>query len=393
MPAAGTSLRLLLALIVGQIGLHAAMAGLRMAAPLQTLREGYSVWSVGLLLALFAAGPVSVALHAGRMADRHGYHRPVRLSVAWSLLAMGLALASTWLQGWPHFVLLAVAAVLAGCAANMGMLAIQRAVGLLARDGTHRVRLFSWLGIAPSLSNVVGPVAVGFMIDAAGFPAAYAMLLLLPLLTWVASRYVPSMTPVRAPVHDQRRTAWDLLRAPGIKRLFTINILLATCWDVHAFAVPILGHEHGFSASTIGLILGTFTLSVSIVRLILPLVAQHLHEGPVIRGAMVGTALVFALYPLATTPGLMLVCAALLGITLGAVQPMVMSTLHHLTPDDRHGEALALRSMAMNVASTVMPLVFGASGAWVGAGVLFWLIGAMVGAGSWLTRELRVQRR
>ena len=41
------------------------MAGLRMAAPLQALREGYSAWAVGLLLALFAAAPVVLALHAG----------------------------------------------------------------------------------------------------------------------------------------------------------------------------------------------------------------------------------------------------------------------------------------------------------------------------------------
>ena len=34
-------------------------------------------------------------------------------------------------------------------------------------------------------------------------------------------------------------------------------------------------------------------------------------------------------------------CAVLLGLTLGAVQPMIMSTLHHLTPDGRHGEAIA----------------------------------------------------
>ncbi|MFY9513873.1 MAG: MFS transporter, partial [Rubrivivax sp.] len=66
--------RVLLPLIVGQMGLHSAMAGLRMAAPLQALHEGYSAWAVGLLLALFAAAPVLLALHAGRLADRYGYH-------------------------------------------------------------------------------------------------------------------------------------------------------------------------------------------------------------------------------------------------------------------------------------------------------------------------------
>jgi len=75
-------------------------------------------------------------------------------------------------------------------------------------------------------------------------------------------------------------------------------------------------------------------------------------------------------------------------VTLGSVQPMVMSMLHHLTPEQRHGEALALRSMAMNASSTVMPLVFGATGTLMGAAALFWAVGAAVGSGSLLVRRL-----
>ena len=86
-------------------------------------------------------------------------------------------------------------------------------------------------------------------------------------------------------------------------------------------------------------------------------------------------------------------CAVLLGITLGSVQPMVMAMLHHLTPDNRHGEALAFRSMAINISSTLMPLLFGATGTLVGAAVLFWVVGSAVGAGSWLAQGLQAPPR
>ena len=76
--------RPLVLLMVGQIALHAAMAGQRMATPLQALEAGHSAWTVGVLLALFAALPVLIAMPAGRMADRHGYHRPQRLAVGLS---------------------------------------------------------------------------------------------------------------------------------------------------------------------------------------------------------------------------------------------------------------------------------------------------------------------
>jgi MFS family permease len=72
----------LLALIGGQIALHSCMAGIRMAAPLAALREGHAAWAVGVLLGLFAAAPVVLALAAGRLADRHGYHVPIRVAVA-----------------------------------------------------------------------------------------------------------------------------------------------------------------------------------------------------------------------------------------------------------------------------------------------------------------------
>lgn len=385
---AGTG-RVLVAFIVGQLGLHSAMAGLRMAAPLQALHEGHSAWAVGLLLALFAAAPVLLAMHAGRMADRHGYHRPVHLAAALSACGMLLALASTRLHGHWHFALLCGAAMLTGSGANMGMLTIQRTAGLSARDATERVRLFSWLGIAPSFSNVIGPVSVGFVIDFAGFAAGYALLLLLPLATLLSARQVPRSAPVAAGAGAARSgAAWDLLQAPGLRRLLLVNWLLSMCWDVHSFAVPILGHERGFSASTIGLILGTFTLSVTGVRLFIPLLAHRVREAQVVTGAMFGTGLVFALYPLAHSPWLMGGCAVLLGLTLGAVQPMMMAMLHQLTPAHRHGEALAIRSMAINASSTVMPLLFGAAGTLVGAAVLFWIVGGAVGGGAWAARRL-----
>lgn len=385
--AAGTG-RVLLALIVGQLGMHSAMAGLRLAAPLQLLREGHSAWTVGLVLALFAAAPVLLALPAGRLADRLGYHRPVYLAVALTLTGCLLAIASTLVVGAAHVALLCAAASATGAGTNIGMLTIQRTAGVAARDGTERVRIFSWLGVAPSFSNVIGPVATGLMIDGYGFRAAFMLLLLMPMATLLSARFVPHLQAAGAAPRVPGRSAWTLLQAPGLRRLLVVNWLLSMCWDVHTFAVPVLGHERGFSASTIGLILGSFTLSVTAVRLLIPWLAHRLSEVAVVRLAMSGTGILFIAYPLAPNAWVMGSLAVLLGITLGCVAPMVMAMLHHLTPDNRHGESLAFRSMAMNLSSTLMPLLFGATGALVGAAALFWVVGGAVGAGSWAARKL-----
>jgi sugar phosphate permease len=158
---------------------------------------------------------------------------------------------------------------------------------------------------------------------------------------------------------------------------------------VHTFLVPVIGHERGLSATAIGAILGGFALAATAIRLILPWVASRLRESVVIASAMVATALLFALYPLAQAAWAMAGLSILLGVALGSVQPMIMSTLHQMTPPHRHGEALGLRAMAINGSSVVMPLLFGSTGALLGVAGVFWIVGAVVGSASPIAWHLR----
>jgi len=380
--------RPLVALIMGQICLHSCMAGVRVAAPLMALREGHSAWAVGVLLGLFAGAPVLLSLQAGRLADRYGYHRPVHLAVGLTVVGAVLAIASTWLAAW-QFPLLCIAASLCGVGTNFGLIAIQRSAGRLAEgDRVALTRIFSWLGLAPAMSNVVGPVLAGTLIDLTGFRGAFVALALLPLATLWWAPQVPVEVPSARANTRGKRAAWELFALPGMQRLLLVNFLMSSSWDLHSFVVPVLGHERGFSASAIGLILGVFAAAVAGVRLIIPFLSHRLREHQVLVGAMLLTTLVFSVYPWVHAPWLMAMCAATLGLALGAVNPMIMTTLHHLTPTDRHGEAIALRSMTINSSSALMPLLFGAAGAAIGASTLFWVMGAAVGAGSWQARQV-----
>ena len=316
------------------------------------------------------------------MADRHGYHRPLYVAVGLSL-AGGVIAALT-----SHYLAMCLAAVLTGAGANFGMITIQRTAGRMAGNPTERIRVFSWLGLAPALSNVVGPVTAGAMIDLAGFRSAFAVLMLMPVAALFWARQVPREIAPPPPAVGRPSASWDLLRLPQLRHLLLLNWLLSASWDVHAFVLPILGHERNLSASAIGTILGAFAAAVAAVRLAIPLLAHRLSESQVLAGAMLATGCVFAVYPLVASAWFMALCAVLLGTALGAVQPMVMSTLHHITPHHRHGEAIALRSMVINFSSSLMPLLFGVVGAALGASALFWAMGAAVGAGSFQARRV-----
>ena len=223
--------------------------------------------------------------------------------------------------------------------------------------------MFSWLGLAPALSNVVGPVLAGMLIDAAGFRSAFVR----------ADAAAAGEPVVRAPgaARDAaaggrgRRDAagaWDLLLAPGMRRLLLVNWLLSSSWDVHAFLLPILGHERGFSASAIGVILGAFAFAVAADARADPAASRAVRASRRCWPRRCsGTACVFGVYPLARQRLGRWACARCCSASRSAaVQPMIMSTLHHITPDERHGEAIALRSMTINLSSTLMPLLFGA---------------------------------
>lgn len=363
-------------LIGAQVCLHAAMTGLRMAAPLMALREGYSPAAVGLLLALFALSQVFLALPAGRFTDRHGMRRPVRLAVA--MAVSGNALAASW----PVFPVLCLAALMTGAASGLTLIALQRHVGQLARDASELRQVFSWLAIGPSISNFLGPFLAGLLIDASGFRAAYLALALVPAAAWLAVAGVGEHPRRPREEQSQSGSSWDLLRGRPFRSLMLINWMLSSCWDVHTFLVPVIGHERGLSATVIGAILGSFAMAATAIRVLMPWLSEHLREGRVIGGAMVSTALLFGLYPLVHTAWLMGLLSVLLGVALGCVQPMIMSTLHQITPPNRHGEALGLRSMAINGSSVVMPLMFGSAGVLVGVAGVFWSVGAVVGLGS-----------
>jgi len=376
--------RALARLIAGQICVHACMAGMRMASPLLALREGYSPAAVGVLLALFALTQVFLALPAGRFADRHGLKRPVGYAVAAAAAGAALALA------FPIFPVLCLAALLTGGATGAATIALQRHVGRAAHDSTQLRQVFSWLAIGPAVSNFIGPFFAGLMIDHAGsaagstegYRAAFALMAILSLLTWFWVRDTVELPSVIAPAGGPPQRAWDLLNDPPFRRLILVNWLLASCWDVHTFVVPLLGHERGLSASVIGSILGAFAVAAAAIRVLMPLVAERLRERVVVAGAMVITAVLFGVYPLLGSALAMGLCSVLLGLALGSVQPMVMSLLHQITPVSRHGEALGLRLMAINASSVLMPMLFGTAGVVIGVGGVFWVVGAAVGAGA-----------
>lgn len=374
--------------LLALVGLHGCMSASRVTASLALLQQGHPEWALGALLSLYAVAPIGLSMWAGRVADRRGFHWPVKFSVAMALTGAVLPVFSL------NVVVLAVSGLLTGGALSVGAVAVQRQAGLIARDSNDLKRVFSWVSLGPALSNTVAPVVVGLLIDHVGFRAAFGFAVLLPLIAAVATRRVPVL-PVAPHLHDGRsswRSALDLLRLPMLRNVLLVNVAMAAAWDAHSFTVPVVGHAQGFSASAIGLVLSSFAVAATAVRVLISAFAQRLKESSALMAAMTLCTVTLFAYPWlpgALGLGGMMLGSALLGVALGSVQPMVMSTLHQAAPAGRQGQAIGLRMLFTNAATIAMPLGFGLLAAVTTPALPMWLMAAVLLAARWPAAKLK----
>jgi len=371
--------------VITLVGLHACMAATRMAASLAVLSQGLPEWTVGALMSIYGLAPIGISLWAGRMADRHGFHRPVAIAVVAALVGAVLPVLTQ------HVAAFAISGLATGGAVAFAAVAIQREAGLMARDSGDLKRVFSWVALGPALSNTFAPVIAGLLIDHVGYRAAFVFGALLPLVAAWAATQVPGK-PVAPPAAAQPAAqpgVLELLRLPVLRNLLLVNVVMAASWDAHSFTVPVVGHARELSASAIGLVLGAFSIAASLVRLVILSFAQRIDEQRALRAAITLATAVLLLY--AWLPGAvgMMIGSAVLGLALGSVQPMVLSMLHQAAPPGRQGQALGLRMLFTNAATIAMPMGFGLLAVATTSAAPMWLMAAALVAARWPVARLR----
>jgi predicted MFS family arabinose efflux permease len=374
----------LLKIVIVTILAHATFNGSRVTISLYALSLGSSPLAVGVLLSLYAALPMVLAVPAGRMVDQRGVRVPLIVSCA----ALAVAVAVPGL--WPGMPALYLAAAGVGTAFMVVHIAVQHVVGDMSAPEDRQVN-FGWLSLGFSTSNVIGPALAGIAIDTVGHTRTFFVLVVLALASLVGVSLMRARLShsAHAKGGGSTRATRELLADPELRRIFLITALLASAWDLFAFAMPVHGTAIGLSATTIGLILSSFAFATFVIRLVLPWLGRRVREWTMITATFVISAIAYGLFPAMETVGFIALNAFLLGLGLGATQPSILALTFAKTPPGRAAEALGIRSLMMNASHTFLPLAFGVAGAALGMSPVFLVMAVALAAGGWFANGRR----
>ncbi|NUO86704.1 MAG: MFS transporter [Cupriavidus sp.] len=366
---------------------HVAFNASRVVVSLFAISLKASTVTLGVLMSLYALLPMLLAIRAGKRIDQIGPRKPM---MAGSLMVVGGTLLPAL---WHQLDALYLSCALIGVGFMLVQVAMQLLIGQVSTDAT-RLRNYTWHALGLSVSGTLGPVAMGYVIEHAGFRPAFSVLVAVALAGQAGLQWVRPRLPARggnagriAIADGTRHSTLDLLQHPELRAVFVASAVLSAAWDLHAFLIPIQGSRIGLSPSSIGWVLGAFAIATFAIRVAMPAVSRRLSEWKIIRAALLVGALAYLAYPFVAHFWLMCALAFVLGLALGSAQPNVMNILHTASPHGRAGEALGLRSAVLNTSQVVWPLTFGVVGTALGMLPIFLSMAGAMGAAGYYSRR------
>jgi len=360
---------------------HLAFVGCRMTTTLFALQLGASPTTVGALMSLFALLPMILSVSAGRLVDRRGPRRPL----ASAFVALALAAALPFF--FPSVGILYLSSTLLGTSFMYVHIAMNSVFGAHGSP-EQRAMNFSWLALGFSVSNSLGPLVAGYAIDGLGHAPAFLLLASFPVvalvLLWLRRRPLPR--PERAPSGGPHGVL-ELLQIPQLRHTLFVSAVLAMGWDLYTFLIPLYGASINLPASTIGAIMSTFAVATLAVRMVMPMLVGRIGQWTVITAALAVSGASYVAFPFVSQVPFLVALSFVLGLGLGAAQPMIMSLLYEASPRGRQGEAVGLRTMMLNGSHTMIPLLSGALSAAAGTGPVFGLLATILIVGAWFARR------
>lgn len=368
--------------VLNQIGLK----GSKMLIALYALELKADPVTIGLLISSYAVFPLMLAVYAGRLTDRIG--------VRWPMLCGSVGMTAGLLIpfAWPSMAALFASAAVLGAANIFFHVSCHNLVGSINGPGS-RTSNFGTFSLGASVSGMLGPVLVGFMVDSAGYAWTFVTLASIVILPGFALLLYPRFIPavVQSRHEPEAGGVRELLADRALRNTLITSGLIITAIDLFNFYMPIYGRSVGLQASAIGSIIGMQAAAAFVVRLWMPRLAKTYGEARVLTWSLLMAGSTYLLFPMFDQPLVMAAVSFLLGLGLGCGQPLSIVLTYNNSPPGRVGEALGIRLAVNKFTQISVPILFGSLGAAFGIFPVFWSNAALLLIGGALTARQREQ--
>ena len=357
---------------------HTSFKGSKVLIALYAYDLGANPLTIGLLFSMYSLFPIFLSVYAGKLSDRYGSRLPMLFG------AIGLVVGLLLPFAFPRLETLFLSATLIGVCYIFYIVSVQHLIGSIG-EPANRTRNFSIFSLGIAATALVGPTTTGFAIDAIGYRSTYLLLATIPALPILAMLIFPRLLPsvqIKAKAPAEQRTR-DLLRNAPLRRALITAGVVETGVELFNFFLPIYARSIDFSASQIGIIMGTFGAALIVVRTFMPALARWSSEERVLSTSLYIAAATYLVFPLVSSFAGLLVMSFVLGLGLGCGSPLSLVLAYNRSPPGRSGEALGIRQVVNKVTETTMPVVFGSLGV-IAMASAFWVDAAMLAFGAWL---------
>ncbi|MBT9317537.1 MFS transporter [Leptothoe spongobia] len=330
--------RSLVAMFVAGLCFWAGLAGLLPALPLYIEQFGANGQQIGLVMASFAIGLLTMRPVMARITDERG-RKPVLLI---GLLAIAVAPLLYWLVSFLPEVtwqitmgshlwrinsaisLMMVFRAFHGLSIASFVTAYSALVADLAPAG-QRGELIGYMSLVNPIGMAVGPALGGYLQAGAGFTQVFVLMAMLGAVGLVFA--VTIVEPHREKAISRRKTAfWSLLLLPAVRVPALMLLLVGLAFGGLATFVPLYARESSLSLN-IGLIYTASAISSFVIRLLAGKASDRYGRGPFITlGLMFYSVSMLALW-LAYSEVAVLFAAALQGMGGGMLIPMVAALM------------------------------------------------------------------
>ena len=354
------------------------------------LSLGYDARDVGLVAAAYALLPLLAAIPMGRFSDRRQAGSLIGAGCAFEVGAcVLLAVARTPIE-------LAAASTLLGLGHLAVALGVQDVIARESHADRHDQH-FGLLTTGVSAGQLVGPLIAGLVLgnrSGAALTDATSRAMLLAaaiagvaaLCGFLAQRRRPDL-PLAEMSEPRGGNVRMILVTPGVAAGIFASIAVLSAADVFTAYLPVLGEERGIGPCAVGVLLALRAAASMGARIGIGTFVRWIGRLRLMALSAITAALAFGAATLFDDLVVLAILSVVAGFGLGFGQPLSMTIVAQLVPQQMRATALAVRLTGNRIGQIAAPAAAGLLAGGAGTASVFWLMSAMLLASGMVIRR------